>query len=246
MSGLFITGTDTGIGKTLVTALLALGLRQLGRRCVPIKPIGSGAVMQGGTAFTGGRAVSEDALAYQQIAGVGEALSLLNPLCLIKPASPHLAAELEGRAIDTGALVKHVGSCINQFESVLVEGVGGWRVPITRGYGVNDFARELGLPVLVVSANRLGTINHTLLTVEAIRQTGLKVAGVVMSSPEPEQDETIANDNIKTIAGLSGAPILGEVPYLDGGFFAMNIQQKWQRIQPMFGWAAITAALDTR
>ncbi len=225
MNGYFITGTDTEIGKTIVTALLTLGFRQNGVNCCPIKPIASGGQIYEGTL------VSEDALVYRDIVGLNVPLNVLNPLCLQKAASPHLAAQLEGVSIQPEEMLLSIESFAKQYEMVLVEGVGGWRAPITESFWVSDLAKQLGLPVIVVSANRLGAINHTLMTLECIRQSGQTLAGVIMNTPQPIEDPDIAEDNIRTIEKLGQVNILGNIPYLDEKFWQGNSTTKWDLVK---------------
>ena len=134
------------------------GLRARGISCCPVKPLGAGGVM------AEGRRISEDAIVYRTLGGMGEPLALLNPRCLERPASPHFAAELERIALAPGDLLAPLRVLAERYDYLLVEGIGGWLVPVTYDYSVAAIARDLGLPVLVVSANRLGTLNHTLLT----------------------------------------------------------------------------------
>lgn len=172
--GVFITGTDTGIGKTVVTAALAAALAQAGVRVHALKPVASGVESGAG----------EDAERIASAAGHGP----LTGLSLRAPISPHRAATLEGRTIDPDALVAWVAA--HRGEVTLVEGAGGWLVPLTPTARMADLAVALGYPVLVVAADRLGVLNHVLLTVESIRRRGLALSGVVLvASPSPGPDE---------------------------------------------------------
>ncbi|MBN2327612.1 MAG: dethiobiotin synthase [Candidatus Omnitrophica bacterium] len=193
MDGLFITGTGTEVGKTIVTALLALGLRKQGLNACPVKPVASGGVIEQG------EYVSTDAQVYRRFSGVYETASRLNPVCFKHPASPHLAAQMARQTIDPEILRNSLNRLAKKYDILLVEGVGGWLVPLTFYYKVADFARDLRLPVLLVSANRLGSINHTLLTLESIRFRGIKPAGVIMTNPQPVSDAAIVENNIETI-----------------------------------------------
>lgn len=208
MRGFFITGTDTEIGKTLVTALLAAGLRERGIACCPVKPLGAGGVM------AEGRRVSEDAIVYQKLGGIQAPLADLNPLCLERPASPHFAAEWEGITLVPGDLPAPLRAMAERYAYLLVEGTGGWLTPITYDYSVADFACDLGLPALLVSANRLGTLNHTLLTLESIRGRGLEIAGVIFTHPNPGSEADMAANNVETIRRMGKVEILGNIPYL--------------------------------
>lgn len=238
MDGLFITGTDTEIGKTLITSILAYGLRKRGIKACPVKPIASGGVNEKGIL------VSEDARFYRRFCGLDESASTLNPCCFRHPASPHLAADMEGKTIDSQAVINSLHSLAHQYEYLLIEGIGGWMVPIAECYTVADFAWDLDLPVLIVSANRLGTINHTLLTIESMRIRDIDPMGVIMTHPSPIQDRQIAEDNINTIRQFGEVEILGNVPYL-----GKNIERNetadtlWPRIEETIQWQRILQIL---
>ncbi len=175
---LFITGTDTGVGKTVVTAALAAALASVGVRVKALKPIASGVVPP---------SPGEDAtlLAF---AANHSPRSLYG---LEAPLSPHLAAEREGVTIDPASLAAFVHE--EAGDVTLVEGVGGWEVPLTAAWRVSSWAEAWGAPVLVVARNRLGVLNHTLLTVNAVRSRGLTVAGVVVTPPLEADPSTETN-----------------------------------------------------
>ncbi|MGV3532777.1 MAG: dethiobiotin synthase [Chthoniobacteraceae bacterium] len=161
----FITGTDTEVGKTYVSCLLIRALRQAGIDAVGIKPISCG-----------DRADAE--ALYAASDGVAT-LNEINPVWLRTPAAPYTAAMIEERPIDLALIREGFDRLKAAHEMVVMEGVGGWRVPIAQDYYVSDLAREFSLPVLVVAANKLGALNHTILTVEAVRQSGRECLGVV-------------------------------------------------------------------
>lgn len=235
MRGLFITGADTEIGKTFITSLLTLGLRKMGHNVCPMKPIASGAVE------SEGQWVSEDALMYRQLGGIQEEAVRMSPLCFRKPASPHFAAELEGITIDPTAAIRSVRKLAGDYEALLVEGIGGWQVPITYKYTVADFAKELNLPVLVVSANRLGTISHTLLTLESIRHRGIEPAGLIFTHPHPAGDAEIARNNIETLTRMDPTPLWGVVPFLSGERRAS--ETLWDSVKDCIQWNKIQETL---
>jgi len=195
---LFLTGTDTNVGKTYVAALLVKALRKAGRDCVGLKPI-----------CCGGR---EDAELLHAAAEGAIPLNEINPVWLRTPAAPYTAAVIENRAIDLMLIRESFGRARSAHESLIVEGVGGWRVPIARDYFVGDLAEEFGMPVAVVVANRLGAINHALLTVESIRARGLPCAGLILNRVSAEDDVATAT-NRSVLEELAGVPILAEVGY---------------------------------
>ena len=164
----FITGTDTGVGKTFVTALLLRQLRAQGIDAVGFKPI-----------CCGGR---EDAEILRRASEDALTLNEANPVWLRTPAAPYVAAMIEERQIDLGLIREVYSSLRARHQAVLVEGVGGWLVPILRDYTVADLARELALPIVVVVANRLGALSHTALTLESIRRSGgVACAGLILN-----------------------------------------------------------------
>jgi dethiobiotin synthetase len=240
LRGFFITGADTEIGKTLITALLTLGLRRKGISCCPVKPIASGGVLADEAL------VSEDALTYRRLAQCAEPATVLNPLCFRLPASPHFAAESEGRRIDPHSLLPSLSRLAERYEILLVEGVGGWLVPITYEYLVADFARELGLPVILVSANRLGTINHTLLSLASIRAYGLEPAGVMMTKPVAGEPTPMEMNNIETIERIGKIDILGQVPFLEPDDVTGTDQERlWNKIKETIRWERLLQKLHT-
>lgn len=205
--GLFVTGTDTGVGKTVVTAVLAATLRARGLRVGVMKPVESGCLW----GDDGLRPL--DALFLQAASGCDAPLSLVNPYALAHPLAPTLAAELEGVHID----IDHIRECYQRLASahdiVLVEGAGGLLAPCTGELTMRDLAIELDLPVLLVAGNCLGVINHTTLTVEAVRQRGLSLVGVILNHINPRFDEAVRT-NAESIRRWAGAPLLGELPYV--------------------------------
>lgn len=196
---LFLTGTDTNVGKTHVAALLIHALRKAGLDTVGLKPI-----------CCGGR---EDAEALHDAAEGTLALNDVNPVWLRTPAAPYTAAMIENRAIDLALIRETFARVRAAHRSVIVEGVGGWLVPIERDYLVRDLAAEMRLPVAVVVANRLGAINHTLLTIESIRAAGLPCAGLILNDArDPADNDTIAaQTNRGVLEELAGVPILFEI-----------------------------------
>ncbi len=202
--GFFITGTDTGVGKTHVTALLLAELRRRGHNAAAFKPIACG---------PGGR---HDAEIYRRIMGNSVPLKLLNPIYLRHPLAPSVAAKLENRRIDLRAVFRAYSSIINHHSAILVEGAGGLLVPIKRNYFVADLARDLGLPLIIVTRLGLGTINHTLLTCRQARAMGLKIAGIVLNDTTGRRG-LAEKTNIQVLPALCGVPLLGIMPHGDHG-----------------------------
>ena len=203
---LFITGTDTGVGKTRVAALLVRALRAAGTDAVGFKPI-----------CCGGR---EDAVALAEASGGDVSLNDVNPVWLRPPVAPYAAAMIEGRIADLALVREKFAQLRAAHAVVIVEGAGGWLVPVTRDFSMADLAAEFALPVLVVAANRLGVINHTLLTVAAIRTSGLECAGVVLNhvcAPQPDDPAIVTNAGVlgELLGSLPGGavPLLGEIEF---------------------------------
>ena len=188
----FVTGTDTGVGKTYVTTRLVHGLRARGVDAVGFKPL-----------CCGGR---EDAEALHEAAGGALALNEVNPVWLRAPAAPYTASLIENRTIDLDLVRETYRRLCERHATVLVEGVGGWLVPIQQDFTTADLAAEWGLPVVIVVGNRLGSLNHTALTVRAIRAAGLECAGLVFNAGASSPSEPTADD--QTLARATNRGVL--------------------------------------
>ena len=205
--GLFITGTDTGVGKTVVTAALALALRGRGLRVGVMKPVESGCPRVNGTLLP------QDAVFLREASGSTMPLELINPYALERPLAPALAAEMEGVSIQLDRIEAAYCTLASAHDFVLVEGAGGLLAPLTGELRMVELACALGLPVLVVARNVLGAINHASLTVEAARGAGLQVAGVVLNNPSPA-DGAAEGTNAASLRRWVSTPFLGEMSYL--------------------------------
>lgn len=197
--GIFITGTDTGVGKTFITRLLVVALRQLGIPAVGMKPFACG-----------------DRLDAETLSEANEGsveLGLVNPVWLQVPAAPYAASLIENRPLDVDSARSAFQTLTAQHPIVVVEGVGGWRVPLTDQLCMSDFAVELGLPVLVVCANRLGALNHTRLTVDAVRNRGLSIAGLVWNEPACGEPDPAQITNRAVMEHLLPGVLQPEIPY---------------------------------
>ena len=193
--GVFITGTDTGVGKTYITCSLLRALKKHGISAGAMKPIA-----------TGDR---DDARKIIETAGIREPLSRVNPVFLKYPLAPFMSARLSGRKIDLAPVWEQYKYFRKNYEFTVVEGVGGILVPIKKDYSVVDMAKHFSLPVVIVARPYLGTINHTLLTVDKLRREKLPVAGIILSC---RQSSTLAEKtNPELLRELTGLPVL-EVP----------------------------------
>lgn len=205
--GFFITGTDTEIGKTAVTAGLTHLAAASGLRAAAIKPVAAGQEL------VDGRWVNDDVQCLRAASNMGLSDAEVGPLQLRTPCAPHIAARLEGVAIERAPLLAAVRGVAARAEIAFVEGVGGFRVPLTEGWDTADLAVDLGLPVILVVGLRLGCINHALLSAEAIRARGLVLAGWVANTVDPDQSHVA--DNLAALQlGLHDAPCWGHVPRL--------------------------------
>jgi dethiobiotin synthetase len=177
VKGLFVTGTDTGVGKTFVAAALVHALKRQGVNVGVMKPIASGCRRVGGDLF------SPDARKLLAASGVDDPLEDVSPLRFSAALGPSAAAGAEGRKLDLGRVRRAYRRLERRHDFMVVEGVGGLAVPLSKGQDVADLAGSLGLPLLVVAADRLGVLNHTLLTLGYAQARGLEVAGVVLNRP---------------------------------------------------------------
>jgi dethiobiotin synthetase len=192
----FIAGTDTDVGKTHVTAMLLRHLRDKGRRVAGYKPVCSG-----------GRT---DAVALQAASSPQPELEIINPVWFKAPLAPYTASLIENRPVELERLVAGFEHLAADYDHVLVEGAGGWETPLAKGLTMADLAQKLALPVILVVNNRLGAINHTLLTLQAIAARGLVCKGLVLNYVADERDAASIS-NAAMLAEFSTAPVLGEV-----------------------------------
>ena len=206
-AGIFITGTDTEIGKTVVAGGLAAAIKAAGVDVGVMKPIASGGVEHKG------RIVSEDAIFLKGAAQVDDALDLINPICLRQPLAPSVAAEIEGVSIGLRQIDEAFAELCQKHEFIVVEGVGGIAVPICEEMLVANLAERFQLPLLIVARPNLGTINHTVLTVEFARSYSLEICGIVLNASQEESKGLAEKTNPKELERLTNLPILGTVPF---------------------------------
>lgn len=200
-SAWFVTGTDTGVGKTFLTCALLLALRDKGIKAIGMKPVSAG---------TDAAGHNEDVEQLLAASGVAAPRRLVNPYLFQPAIAPHIAAAEEGRAIDIGRIVTAFETLCEMADTVLVEGVGGFCVPLGPHSDTGDLAETLRLPVILIVGMRLGCINHALLTQQAIAARGLTLAGWVANRIDPEMMRF--EENLTTLKVRIGAPLLGIVP----------------------------------
>ena len=205
MKGLFITGTDTEIGKTCITAGLTALLQNAGLRVAPIKSLAAGQFQDNSGAW-----VNEDVQELHAAQTLGLTLEEVGPLQFRTPCAPHIAACIDGGTIDREALLQKIRATAAKADVALVEGVGGFRVPLTDCWDTADLALDLQLPVVLVVGLRLGCINHALLTAEAIRSRGLKLVGWVANTVDSSMPHVA--DNLAALQAGLNAPCWGHVP----------------------------------
>jgi len=210
LRGYFVTGTDTGVGKTLVAAGLLHAAVGRGWRALGIKPVAAGcrpAVTNGGTHL-----VNDDAVALGQAASIRLAYADINPMALEAPIAPHIAAAESGIDLRAEELVAHCQRVGEQAAAriIVVEGAGGWLVPLNAT--MEAVACGLGFPVIIVVGLRLGCLNHALMTAGSVRAAGLPIAGWVANHIDPDMAAT--EGNIETLRAQLPEPMLGRIPYL--------------------------------
>jgi dethiobiotin synthetase len=216
LRGVFVTGTGTEVGKTVLAAAIARSVAATGARVAVFKPAVSGLDQDG----------EPDHALLRRAAGSTQSDDEVAPYRFGPPVSPHLAAELAGDPIDPEHVVASAHAAADRADFLVCEGVGGLLVPLTLGYLVRDFARELGLPVVIAAAPGLGTINHTLLTVEAARAVGLE-ANLVVLTPWPDDPSAVERSNRNAIEQL------GEVPTAVLQQLDLGATDSWPTLLPV-------------
>lgn len=208
-AGIFITATDTGIGKTVISVGLALALKARGVRVGVMKPIATGC--------TGpdDRLISSDAVCLLE-AAENEYPYLTNPSRFRNPLAPQVASEIEKKEIHPEKILAAYRELQKHYDFIIVEGIGGFMVPITKNYFVSNLIRDLNLPVLIVTRSGLGTINHTLLTVDAAIIRGLEVRGLIFNRVPSVNVSLVDMTSPKVIHEISGVPVLGSLPEIEG------------------------------
>jgi dethiobiotin synthetase len=220
LRGVFVTGTGTEVGKTVVAAAIARTQLADGRSVAVFKPAVTGLAEDG----------EPDHELLRRAAASSQSDDQIAPYRYDVAASPHLAAELAGERIEPPRLLRAAQRAGGSAEFLVCEGVGGLMVPLALGYLVRDLARELGLPLVVAAAPGLGTINHTLLTLEAARSAGLGIASVVLT-PWPAEPDSVQRSNRRTLESLGGVPV-ATLPPLD-----LRRPESWPRLEVAGGEA---------
>lgn len=207
-AGIFIAGTDTGCGKTEVTLALMAVLKKRGLRVAGMKPVASG--RDAGS----GLLQNEDAARIQAASSMAVEYDSVNPWLLPEPVAPHIAAARAGVVIDPGPVLSAFTALTQQADTVVVEGIGGWRVPLSDSQLMPDLVAALALPVILVVGLRLGCINHALLSVDGITKDRARMLGWIANHVDP--DYSTAVETVGYLARAIAAPLLGEIPFMQG------------------------------
>jgi len=203
--GIFIAGTDTGVGKTLVACALLHGLAALGLQAAGMKPVAAGARLRRGVRY------NEDVEQLRAAAGVDVSRKIMNPYCFTPPIAPHLAAREAGQTIRMSVIKRCYVQIAARSDLVVVEGVGGLLVPLAPRFNAAEIPQQLDLPLLLVVGLRLGCLNHALLTVEAAQARGLRIAGWIANAIDPSMARR--EQNLQTLRERIPAPLLGIVKH---------------------------------
>ena len=211
--GFFITGTDTGVGKTIISAALIKAAHMLGLKACGMKPIETGC-KQTENRKGNDSLIPSDGTFLREITGTDESIDLITPVRFENPLAPLPASEIEDKPIDLDKIKTAYRKLSGRYDVIIVEGIGGLLVPIKREYFVIDLAKDFGFPIIVVSKPGLGTINHTMLTVNYAIKEGLDVAGIIINYTRPPEKILAENTNPEIIKRLSPVPVLGIFPYM--------------------------------
>ena len=207
MTGFFVTGTDTEVGKTLVSGALILKLREQGKKVIGFKPVVAGTYQS-----SSGNILNEDLETLRIASQLAPGQLSLSPYVLDMPVAPHLAAANKGIALNLSIIMQAFDESQKHSDSLVIEGAGGFLVPLNDNEDLADLAQQINLPIILVVGMKLGCINHALLTQEAIKARGLKIAGWIANSLATEM--LLLKENIATLQARIDAPFLGHIPTL--------------------------------
>lgn len=217
--GFFVTGTDTGVGKTFITAALIKTASLLGLKACGMKPIETGcktadSKQQSAVSSKKRTLIPSDGTFLKNISNVNESIDLITPIRFENPLAPLPASEIEGTDIDFEKIRNAYDDLSKKYDVIIVEGIGGLLVPIKKDYFVLDLAREIELPILIVSKPGLGTLNHTMLTVNYAIKESFDVAGIIINYSRPAERTLAEKTNPEVIEQISSVPLIGIFPYL--------------------------------
>ncbi len=219
--GFFITGTDTGVGKTVIAAALVKAIGLLGYSVCGMKPIETGCAKSEFRVQSSEFGVKDrvliptDGMFLREIAGTDDSIDLVTPITFENPLAPMVASDIEGTIVDIDKIQKAYKELSKKYDVVIIEGIGGLLVPIKKDYFVLDLAKDFGLPLIVVSRPGIGTLNHTMLTVSYAIKEGLNVAGIIINYSQPPEDTLAEDTNPEVMKQISPVPLIGIFPYLE-------------------------------
>ena len=224
MKSVFIGGTDTGVGKTLVCAYLADYFKNSGYNAIIQKWV-----------QTGASDLKPDIELATQLLNIpkdklDEILRFIMPYSFSYPASPHLAAMLENQKVDHERIIHYLYHLEKHYDSVTIEGSGGLMVPLSQDYLYIDLIKKLTLPVLLVIGNKLGAINHSLLSIDALKRRKIQILGLIFNNLIKDQEKRILEDNVDIISQLSGVRVLGTIPYIDSDIYSDKSRNDMRRL----------------
>ena len=208
MKGFFVTGTDTGVGKTVIAGGLIKVLSFMGLKTAGMKPVESGCMREGDIL------IPSDGTFLKQMARMTEPITELTPCCFENPLAPFAASGIEKKNVQITGIKKAFYGLYKNYDAIIAEGVGGLLVPLKKNYFVLDLAIEMDLPLIVVAKPGLGSINHTMLTVNYALKEGIKIAGIVINYSAPPQNDLAEETNPLILKEICPAPLLGIFPYL--------------------------------
>lgn len=206
--GFFITGTDTGVGKTVISGAIIKVLQYLGVRVCGMKPVETGCGRQGDVL------IPYDGMFLKQTAQMEEPVTLVTPCRLASPLAPLMASETDGIPVVLDDIMSSFIKLRQHYDAVVAEGVGGLLVPLQKNYYVSDLAREMGLPLIIVARPGLGTINHIMLTVRQAAASGLSIAGIILNYNTPPEGSLAEETNPMLLAQVCPVPLIGIFPCL--------------------------------
>ncbi|HLA00770.1 MAG TPA: dethiobiotin synthase [Thermodesulfovibrionales bacterium] len=219
--GFFITGTDTGVGKTVIAGALILIIKHMGCRVCGMKPIETGCMKSENVVQKAESRVKDtllipaDGMFLKEIADMDDSIDIITPIRFENPLAPFPASEIEGTPVDIEKIKKAFEDLLRKYDMAVIEGIGGLLVPLNRNYFVLDLIKHFGLPIVIVSRPGLGTINHTLLTVNYAIKEGINVAGIIMNYSQSPEKTLAEETNPKVIRQISPVPLIGIFPYLE-------------------------------
>lgn len=221
--GIFITGTDTGVGKTFVAAGLIKAIRKKGINVCPMKPVETGCKIKNG------RLAPADAVKLLKASGIDESLDAVNPYRFRQPLAPAVAAENEGVVIKKGKIISAYNHLAKSYDFIVIEGAGGIMTPVYKEYLCLDMIKDIGLSLIIVSRPGLGTINHTLLTIEAAKNRGINVYGVIVNHTGSAVKDLSEESNPEIIKRIGKVKVMEIIPYFKNPVL-LSFQSVFRRI----------------